>query len=366
MFEAATISGGMVELIQRYCTQHQLTVPIQCTKYTINDRLPQRTFQDMLSCIQSQQPTVSGLGLQIGAMAQTRDTGVIGYLSSSCETLWEMMLRFTRYNRLAYDVNDMSIDYHDDMIEISWDVDRIRPTLIHDETMLALFLTLMRRIVDDPNLSFARVHFLHQRPANSLQRVYEQFFGCPVQFGDTHTRICLPISVLNMPLSYSDPALKNILERQAEALLQALPVLDHFHEELRKTLISTLHGGEPTLEIIANRMHLSVRTLQRRLTERDLTFQTVLSRTRQTLAEQYLQDDSLTLADIALLLGYSEQSAFQRAFKQWTGSTPHQIRRQPASAASEETDPVPDAVPPSSVATGSVLTSPVATGIPLS
>ena len=78
-------------------------------------------------------------------------------------------------------------------------------------------------------------------------------------------------------------------------------------------------------------MHVSVRTLQRRLDARELTWQQLLDRTREQLAHQYLADRSLTLGDIALLLGFSEQSAFNRAFRRWTGQTPARIRRQLAS-----------------------------------
>jgi AraC-like DNA-binding protein len=71
---------------------------------------------------------------------------------------------------------------------------------------------------------------------------------------------------------------------------------------------------------------MSERTLQRHLAQAGLSFQALLDRSRQHLAEAYLRDPRLELAEIALLLGYSEQSAFQRAFKQWTGQTPRQWR----------------------------------------
>jgi len=93
-------------------------------------------------------------------------------------------------------------------------------------------------------------------------------------------------------------------------------------------LVEAVHIGQVGIEHVAAGMGLSVRALQRRLAQRDSSYQQRLDQVRWTLADQYLQDQGLGLADIALLLGYSEQSAFQRAYKQWTGKTPHQVRQQ--------------------------------------
>ena len=91
-------------------------------------------------------------------------------------------------------------------------------------------------------------------------------------------------------------------------------------------IVQSLHQGEPTLPIVAGHLALSSRTLQRRLQERGLVFQEILENTRRELAIRYLQDKNLSLTDIALLLGYSEQSAFNRAFKRWYNETPKSYR----------------------------------------
>jgi AraC-like DNA-binding protein len=83
----------------------------------------------------------------------------------------------------------------------------------------------------------------------------------------------------------------------------------------------------PTLEALAAANHLSVRTLQRRLSERDDSFQALLARTRYRLAKEYLRDPRLELTDVAALLGYSEHSAFTRAFRHWSGESPARWRR---------------------------------------
>ena len=121
--------------------------------------------------------------------------------------------------------------------------------------------------------------------------------------------------------------MRAILEEQANALLGALPRQDEFIIAVRRCIVSLLQEGEPTLERVAARLHLSARTLHRRLAERRLRFRELLDATRRELAESYLQDGRLSLAEVALLLGYAEQSPFTHAFKRWTGSTPFDWRK---------------------------------------
>ena len=96
---------------------------------------------------------------------------------------------------------------------------------------------------------------------------------------------------------------------------------------MQQVLLRLLAEGEPTLERAARAMHMSPRTLQRRLSLHGLSWQQWLDRCREQLANDYLEDPGLTLSDIALLLGFSEQSAFTRAYRRWTGLSPGRYRR---------------------------------------
>ena len=118
-----------------------------------------------------------------------------------------------------------------------------------------------------------------------------------------------------------------LLDHQAQALLQALPNPQAYDEAVQRLLLRWLPEGDVSAERVAHAMNQSVRTLERRLAERELRWQTLLDRTREQLARQYLLDLNLSMSEIALLLGYSEQSNFTRAFKRWTGTTPLRFRQ---------------------------------------
>jgi AraC-like DNA-binding protein len=119
-----------------------------------------------------------------------------------------------------------------------------------------------------------------------------------------------------------------LLDQQAERLLREVASVSAPIEAWRASLVSLIRDGQTSLAALAEAHHLSPRSLQRRLAEQGSSFQHLLDSTRQQLAEAYLRDPHLELAEIALLLGYSEQSAFARAFRQWTGLAPAQWRKQ--------------------------------------
>lgn len=319
MFDSASVMGRFSHLIIRFCQQYALTIPPVCDTYQDQDRIPLPIFELMLAQIK-QQYDPAGLGILIGQSAKIDDTGVVGYLSLSCETFWEVMLRLVRYHRIAYDVNDMQVNFSNDSLEISWGSDGTLPSRLVEESLLAMFVTVIRQLIGVADLAPVSVGLLYGKPTDSS--AYEQFFGCPVQFASEQTRLQLPISILSTPIICTDPMLTLRAEQQAEAMLSALPDDDRIIAELRRVLVECLHNGESTLEQVAQRMHLSSQTLDSRLAEHHQSFDRILDITRRKLAEQYLRDVSLPMADVAFLLGYEQTEAFEQDFEHWTGKKP--------------------------------------------
>lgn len=168
--------------------------------------------------------------------------------------------------------------------------------------------------------------FVNPPPADV--RPYQDFFGGEVLFNAPVTRLAFDHSYLTLPLRKSDPALAELLDKQAEQLLQQVSQVPAAVDAWRRTLVPLIREGSTSLAALAKAHHSSPRTLQRRLSEQGTSFQQLLDDTRRHLAEGHLKDAKLDLAEIALLLGYSEQSAFTRAFRAWTGLPPAQWRKQ--------------------------------------
>lgn len=256
-----------------------------------------------------------------------RHFGIVGFAALACSTLAEALQRLERHHRAIYDVNLAQVRPCAEGLCIEWGVARGRPGALVDETAIAALMQLTREFTGRPVRALA-VDFVNPRPADV--RPYEDFFGGPVRFGQPSTRVVLAASDLTLPLRGADAALLALLDAQAERLLQEVAAVTGPLAVWRQALVGLIRSGRTQLADLADSLQMSPRSLQRRLAEQGISFQALLGQTRQQLAEAYLRDTSVELAEVALLLGYSEQSAFTRAFRQWTGQAPLQWRRQQA------------------------------------
>jgi AraC-like DNA-binding protein len=267
----------------------------------------------------------SSFPLRLARGIAPRHFGVVGFAALACDTLGEALLRLERYHRSVYDANVAQVHPVPEGLCIEWGVERGRPGALVDETAIAALVQLAREFTGRPVRALA-VDFVNPRPADL--RPYEDFFGGPVRFGQPSTRVVLSARDLALPLRGADAALLALLDAQAERLLQEVAAVSEPVGVWRQALVGLIRSGRSSLADLAHSLQMSPRSLQRRLAEQGHTFQTLLGQTRQQLAEAYLRDANVELAEVALLLGYSEQSAFTRAFRQWTGQAPLQWRRQ--------------------------------------
>lgn len=136
-----------------------------------------------------------------------------------------------------------------------------------------------------------------------------------------------PLSLLDRLNSHRDSDLAEQLEHQAEQILSSMQARDPLLPQLRHHILHCLHEGELDFAAVARRMGVGERTLYRQMHDRGIRFKAELNQIRFDMARQYLADRALSLMEIALLLGYTDQSVFTRAFRTWSGMTPQQFRR---------------------------------------
>lgn len=265
------------------------------------------------------------LGLHLGQTVAPRHLGVLGYVLLACPNLAAMLQRLDRYQRLIYDVTPMTRRDGNGYIELVWGAEQGRPGPLSDETAITVLVQFCRGLARTP-LTPLLVRFINPGPPD-LQP-YLDYFGCPVEFGHAETVIRFSVAGLAVPLKTADPGLIEVMEQQAEKLLEQLPREDAVIEQVRKATAHLLHSGEPNIERVAASLCCAPRTVQRRLKMAGTSFREELARVRRQMAETYLRDPRLSIADIALLLGYSEHSAFSRGYREWTGITPRQWRQE--------------------------------------
>ena len=169
------------------------------------------------------------------------------------------------------------------------------------------------------------VWFTHDAQGSAAE--YQQVLGCPALFGRDRVGLRYDDKALEAPGQRHDPQLFGLLEAHAAKVLAESPTTASFRERVRRVVVQRLREGEPAMAGVAEALATSERSLQRKLQAEGVSFRDVVEEARHKLAMLYLGDRSLSLVDVACLLGYSEAAAFTRAFKRWTGQPPSQARR---------------------------------------
>ncbi len=165
------------------------------------------------------------------------------------------------------------------------------------------------------------VEFTFDAPEDTSE--HERIFGCPIHFSRAEPQLLIPRSSWDLPVRGADAALFSVLQDHATRLLAELPTEEpSLVTQLKAHLREELRGGDPSMRKLARRTGMGERTLQRRLKQLDLGYSGLLSEVRREMSCDYLREPNVSIAEVAWLLGYSEQSAFTRAFRTWTGQTP--------------------------------------------
>lgn len=264
-------------------------------------------------------------GLHFGEQFDPTDAGALFYVVLNSPTMLAAFENWVRYehihNRgatfrfriegdlgyLRYVLGDFGIDSRRQQNEFS---------------MAAGIKSL--RIIVGPHWTPHSIEFAHEAPAEISE--HARVFGCGIKFGCLWNALIFKKEDLDRSLPVADAKLYGILKQHVERVLSELPQETDLLASVSRAIVECLADGPPNLERVASRFAVSPRSLERRLNERGVSFKELVSEMRKRLALEYLTSDRHTLTDIAFLLGYSEVSAFNRAFKRWTGSSPLRYR----------------------------------------
>lgn len=267
----------------------------------------------------------AGLGFEAGRLVQARSYQVLGYAVLASADLGQAIQRLLRFEKLAGNLGSSTL-LAGDPVQLRWQCPVPgAPARYVTEAAITGWVSFARQLVGAEAAPLA-VLFRHEAPADRQR--YEHWFNCPVHFQAEFDGVELAPEMLSLPVRSADPGLAQLMEREATALLADYDAGANLVNAVRSQLYRMLSDGEPGIEAVAAQMGLAVRTLQSRLQRHGVSFQSLLDGLRRSLAELYLRDPALSLTDIAVLLGFAEQSSFNRAFRRWRGQSPTTFRRQ--------------------------------------
>ncbi|MEM9693530.1 MAG: AraC family transcriptional regulator ligand-binding domain-containing protein [Myxococcota bacterium] len=267
-------------------------------------------------------PLVVGANLPLG----TYD--VIDYLTSASASVGDAVVQLARYFGLITPWFSWSVDAGPDSPVVDLVSKRFGPqeNLVFMQYILGVTVGRFKSLTVG---GFELVKVELGIPPVGEPACHEAFFGCPVRYAPEagRSRLVLSRGSWQAPLERSEPRLAEVLERHAKSLLDQLVEDRDGLGQVRIEVQRRLPQGNFTVTDIARSVAVSSRTLQRRLKEAGTTFQTLVDEERSSAARALLADRRLGLEEIAFMLGYSEASAFGRAFKRWTGTSPRDFRQ---------------------------------------
>jgi AraC-like DNA-binding protein len=267
---------------------------------------------------------VAGVGLEVGRKYTLALFGVLGLAASCAPTLRDLLRMVPTFPELSWGAIGLSVWHQGDTEFVAFhptaEVGDLAPFFVERDT--AATLALFRQNAG-ANLAPSLVRFRHSPPPNA--RAYGEWFGCTVRFGDSANEIHFPVPVWDQAppqanrLAYRFYA--NQCRRLSELMREALSYADVVRARLRN------ETPIPPLPAVLDALSLTRRTLQRRLDAEGTTFSALLNEVRLERARELMNLGGLPQEEIARRLGFSDASAFSRAFKTWTGQSPGATRR---------------------------------------
>jgi AraC-like DNA-binding protein len=255
---------------------------------------------------------------------------------SASQTLKDAFERVARHFHVVTDAWSLQFAQQGDdyVVHLLAPVSGIAPEPESIDAAAALVVYTARLLLGNRAIAPTQIGLVRATPHNV--DAFERTFRCPVSFGADGNRIVWPAALIEARLEGANPE----LARHSEALLTTYVAdihKDNTMAQVRACLADLLPRGEPSQAQVAQQLHCSVRTLQRRLSSQDTSFTDLLDGTRRALALAHLANPGCSISEVAYLLGFADTSNFTRAFRRWTGHSPTEHRR--ASGSPGQTSP---------------------------
>lgn len=263
-------------------------------------------------------------GLKAAELWHPSNLGPLGYAMLASNTLRTSLERLNRYHRFLSDEDFMKLDDTEEGLRLTLVLSHGNGDIPEQkDATLAVTLSMCRmNYVED--LAPVSVTLKHPKPSCSAK--FFEYFRSPVLFEAPTYSLTLPPEAVDKILPGSNPQLAELND---QIMIEYLAELDHDHiaQKVKAVIIDQLPSGKVTDESVSRILHMSSRKLQRQLQSAGTTFYALLSEIRQDLAQKYLREQHTSITEVAFLLGFSESSAFSRAFKRWMGVTPSEYQK---------------------------------------
>lgn len=300
---------------------HILQAPIsQQTSYALFQQLIELTYSELNRPL---------LVFEMARLVKAEHFGVLGYMATRSQSIAESLQYILRFSRLVIDgeqITPMQMSFDQDDLILSWPFLHEQYCLIN-ELNCAFIIEMARQLLPNQQFPLKKIRFAHSPLIAAYH--YQKFYDCDVEFNSLRYEFVIAVGSLDLKLTQADPSLMQLLIKQAEEAIASKQQNEDLRSKMQFIIAEYLKLKQqaPKIEDIAQELYMSVRTLQRQLKAHQTSFKVLLEQERIKQCHVLIAKQ-ISLTEIALMLGYSDQSALARAYKAATGQTLLQYRQQ--------------------------------------
>lgn len=267
-----------------------------------------------------------GFSIRVGQQMILDDYDVLGLAWKTCLSPRDMFKRCERFFILMTDTQLYKVQDEGETgsITIYRDAPR-RGIEISNESSIVATLTVIHKITG-VDIRPVKVSFAHSKPDKIDP--YEDYFSCPVHFGQKYNRLVFRSEDLDTKSLKADRSINQFMMERLQEKAEGIEVsANKLLNDTQNLIKDALPSGIPFAAEIGRHLGMSTRTLSRRLSEKGMNYRQLVQNTQLEISTELLKNTSETVSEIAFQAGFSEQSAFNRAFKRWTGKSPLEYRK---------------------------------------
>lgn len=313
----AMVVGSEALRLKLFLLAHQLPVPRSFHRVatTASDAADDRVGKDLLvDALQSAMHAKhdSRMPIDFGAAIRPVDMGIYGMLILTALTIGDALERSAKFSRLMTDTGRVCLERNASSIKWVWRSAGVSMgTRVRNEVVLTEHVAILRVLL--PGAVPRCVSFMHSKPEDCTR--HHEFFNCPILWGADENSVAWALDVVNRPLGV-DVSLGDFIEKEAVRRLNLLPASD-LVGTLTDVIARRLASGDVSLPTIAAALGRSPRSLQRELSDAGCVYRSLVDGVRQQRAQELAGDLQYSMTEVALKLGFSEVSAFSRAWRRW-------------------------------------------------
>lgn len=267
-----------------------------------------------------------GFAIRVGQQMKIDDYGVLGLSWRTCSRVREIFERSERYFKLLSNTYNWEVQEGESISQIILNREaHNRGMQLSSEASLSATVVVIQAM-SEQKLGPLEVCFKHNPPKDLTS--FTEAFKCKINFNQPQYSISYRTIDLNLRTAKADASINEYLLKQVDEETKGIKIQGNkFVQDVELLIQDALPTGIPSIHHIADLTAMSNRTLTRRLSDAGVTYRDLIKKKQETIAMDMLRNTDQSIGEIAFLTGFSEQSAFNRAFKKWTGLTPSEFRK---------------------------------------